>query len=262
MRLSISNIGWDAEYDERMYGMMGEYGYAGLEIAPTRVFPDKPYDQLEEAKKWAEMLAKRYSLHVSSIQSIWYGRSENMFASQEERACLLDYTKKAIDFAAAMGCGNLVFGCPRNRSLPQGADAEAAIPFFKEAGRYALEKGTVIALEANPVIYHTNYINDTMSALELIRQVDSAGFMLNLDTGTMIQNGEDLSGLAGNVSRINHVHISEPGLRPIERRALHRDLKKILSEEKYAGYISVEMGKSEDLSVVENAMKYVKEVYL
>ncbi len=262
MKLSISNIGWATEYDERMYDIMRKYGYVGLEIAPTRVFADKPYDKLEEAEKWNKTIAMQYGLCVSSMQSIWYGRQENIFASQEDREILLEYTKKAIDFAAALGCRNLVFGCPRNRSLPQGADEEVAIPFFRELGRYAVEKGTVLALEANPVIYNTNYINDTQSALELIKQVDSSGFLLNLDIGTMIHNGEDISELEGNVCWINHVHISEPGLKPIEKRMLHAEIKKILSEEKFVGYVSVEMGKTEDLSVVENVMKYVKEVYL
>lgn len=99
---------------------------------------------------------------------------------------MLDYTKKAIDFAAAIGCKNLVFGCPRNRSLPAGADESVAVAFFKELGEYAYSKGTAIGMEANPPIYNTNYINDTKSALELIEQVDSKGFKLNLDVGTRI----------------------------------------------------------------------------
>lgn len=38
MKLSISNIGWDAEQDEAVYRLMGAYGFSGLEIAPTRIF--------------------------------------------------------------------------------------------------------------------------------------------------------------------------------------------------------------------------------
>lgn len=261
MRLSISNIGWDSEYDEIIYNVMKKYGYTGLEIAPTRVFPESPYSKLEEAADWKAAIHSQYGFSVSSMQSIWYGRQEKIFGSDEERRFLLTYTKKAIDFAAIIGCKNLVFGCPRNRNLPQGGDDGAAIDFFRELGEYALEKGTVIGMEANPPIYNTNYINDTVSALDLIRRVNSDGFLLNLDVGTMIQNREDVSELKGNVSLINHVHISEPGLKPIENRLIHAQIRKVLLEEKYSGYISIEMGNPGDLTIVEDVMKYVKEVY-
>ena len=60
---------------------------------------------------------------------------------------------------------------------------------------------------------------------------------------------------------INHVHISEPGLKPIERRSLHQELKELLFAEGYSGFVSIEMGKTEDLSDLENAMRYIGEMY-
>lgn len=257
LKLSISNIGWEPCNDANIYDLMLKYGYFGLEIAPTRIFPEKPYDKLIEACTWADNMKEKYGFAVPSMQSIWFGRQENMFASEKERNILLQYTKKAIDFAAVLNCRNLVFGCPRNRSVPEGADSEIAVAFFKELGDYAAEKGTVIGMEANPPIYNTNYINDTMSALRLIKQVNSKGFLLNLDVGTMIQNEEDVTELVGQVHLINHVHISEPGLKPIKERALHRELMELLESESYHGYISIEMGKSESLSIIEEKMRYV-----
>ena len=40
MKLSISNIGWDAEQDEAVYRMMGACGIPGMEIARTRMYPE------------------------------------------------------------------------------------------------------------------------------------------------------------------------------------------------------------------------------
>ena len=112
-------------------------------------------------------------------------------------------------------------------------------------------------MEANPPIYNTNFINDTKSALELIREVNSEGFKLNLDVGTMIYNGESTSELIGNVQYINHVHISEPNLKPIEEREIHLELKKILLLEGYQGYVSIEMGKVDNLAVLDEKLKYI-----
>lgn len=257
IRLSISNIAWDASHDSEVYRLMKEISYSGLEIAPTRIFPEAPYDRIAEAGEWAGDLKKEHGLSVPSMQSIWYGRKEALFGGEEERRILTDYTMKAIDFAEAVGCRNLVFGCPRNRNVPDGADPCSAVSFFRELGEYAREHNTVLAMEANPPIYNTNYINDTAAALDLIEEAGSAGFLLNLDVGTMIENGEQVSVLEGRGHLINHVHISEPGLKVIEKRELHKDLIDFLKECGYDRYISIEMGKQDDLKIVENTMIYL-----
>lgn len=261
MKLSISNIGWQRDEDAIVYEWMKQSGYSGLEIAPTRIFPEQPYDKLKEASVWAGKMKQEHSFTVPSMQSIWFGRQEKLFGVMEERQVLLDYTKKAVDFAQAIGCKNLVFGCPRNRNLPVGADPEWAVSFFREIGDYAAACGTVIGMEANPPIYHTNYINDTVSALNLVERVDSKGFLLNLDVGTMIYNGEDMDELRGKVCFINHVHISEPQLKPIEKRVCHKQLYKVLDAECYQGYVSVEMGRTDNLCNIEKALQYTKEIF-
>lgn len=261
MKLSISNIGWNAKQDGQVYELMHTNGFSGLEIAPTRIFPETPYDKLKEAEFWAQNLKKEYGFSVPSMQSIWYGRQEKIFGTAEEFNFLIDYTKKSIDFAVAINCKNLVFGCPRNRSTLEGKNPEAGVRFFKIIGDYAADKGTVIGMEANPTIYNTNYINDTKAALKLIEQVDSKGFKLNLDIGTMVQNQENAQIIKGNVGLINHVHVSEPGLRPIENRKIHQEIMDILVSEGYQKYVSIEMGKVEDILVLEDVMIYVKDVF-
>ena len=136
-----------------MYAYLQEVGFAGLEIAPTLIFPDSPYDKLVEAKEWASLLQEKYGLVVPSMQSIWYGHTEKIFVSKENRQILINYTKKAIDFAEAIGCKNLVFGNPKNRDTEDvAAVMPTAIDFFKVIGDYALEHNTVVALEPNPTI--------------------------------------------------------------------------------------------------------------
>ncbi|MBR3247816.1 MAG: sugar phosphate isomerase/epimerase [Clostridiales bacterium] len=261
MNLSISNIAWSEGSDTTVYNYMNKLGFSGLEIAPTRIFPEEPYDHIDEAARWSEALRSEYKLKVPSMQSIWYGRSEKLFGSREERESLLAYTKKAIDFAEAIGCGNLVFGCPRNRILPESGDVRIAEAFFREAGYYAHEHHTVLAMEANPPIYNTNFINSTIDALELIKSVGSPGFKLNLDTGTMIENREEVSVLEGNVHLINHVHISEPGLEPVRNRELHGQLAEILRHNDYSGFVSIEVRKQDDTGALADMMEYVKSVF-
>ena len=68
MKLSISNIAWDSVNDNKIYNCMKAFGFTGLEIAPTRIFPDAPYDCLKEAKQWKENLLEEYGFHIPSMQ--------------------------------------------------------------------------------------------------------------------------------------------------------------------------------------------------
>ena len=260
-RLAISNIAWGNNDDETVYRWMQEYGFTGLEIAPTRIFPTKPYENLTNATKWSKELNEKYGFIIPSIQSIWYGKQEKLFGSDFEREKLFEYSIEAMSFANSIGCNNLVFGCPRNRYLSDDADENVAIDFFEQLGMAALKYHTVFALEANPTIYNTNYINDTKSAIKLIKTINSDGFKLNLDVGTMIQNQESISELVGNIHLINHVHISEPYLKPIKNRELHIELKNLLEKEGYKGFISIEMGKVDDLGEIKKAMSYVSRIF-
>ncbi|MBQ8316733.1 MAG: sugar phosphate isomerase/epimerase [Lachnospiraceae bacterium] len=257
MNLSISNIAWKKEQDEKIYRIMRNYGIEGLEIAPTRVIAENPYDSIEEAKTWYNGICEIYKFSIPSMQSIWYGRKENIFGSEEERHILFEYTKKAIDFAEAIHCKNLVFGCPKNRYLPDGEDGEIAVSFFRELGDYAMKHNTVIGMEANPVIYNTNYINDTASAIELIRKVGSEGFKLNLDIGTMICNEELVEVIEDSIDIINHVHISEPELKPLRQRMIHNEIIEVLRQGNYKGFVSIEMGTVEEINIIEESIKYI-----
>ena len=71
MKLSASNIAWDASADERMYKTLAAFGYSGVEIAPTRIFPEAPYDRCADAAAFAARLRDTYGLREPSMQSIW-----------------------------------------------------------------------------------------------------------------------------------------------------------------------------------------------
>ena len=112
MNLSVSNIGWTAENDVKVYEILKELGFNGVEIAPTRIIPESPYDNCDKARAWAKEIKDNYGFVVPSMQSIWYGRQEALFGSAEERKALVEYTKKAIDFAEAISEGP--FNAARN----------------------------------------------------------------------------------------------------------------------------------------------------
>lgn len=260
IKLSISNIAWDQKTDTDIYQFLMEQGFSGIEIAPTRFF-QTPYENTEHIRQIAENLKLNYDLSISSMQSIWYGRSEKLFGDQSEREKLLAYTRQAVDFATACNCRNLVFGCPNNRIMPEGAAIEDAISFFSTLGTYAGKHDCVIALEPNPTIYGTNFMTTTKETFQVVRAINSEGIKMNLDIGAMIYNGESVADLEGNEDLIHHVHISEPYLKQIQPRILHRQIVQWLQTMEYRHFLSIEMANAGDPDAVKNICIYVKSLF-
>lgn len=258
MKNAVSNIAWSSEQDAAMYRQLQALGIRGLEAAPTRFFPEQPYslEHCRQAEKLREHLKRAYGLSVISLQSIWYGRQEQLFRSAEERAILLDYTKRAIDFADSLHCPNLVFGSPRNR-VGGGRHLEEAREFFRAVGEYAHAHGTVVAIEPNPAIYQTDFLTTTQEALRFVRALDAPGIAVNLDIGTMVANGESVDAWMGVQQWIHHVHISEPYLAEIVPRALHGEVCRRLENMGYRGYVSLEMKQSSKPAAWSTSLQYV-----
>ena len=95
MKYSISNIAWDKAHDFEMYTFLQSVGMDGIEIAPTRLF-ENPYENLEQAQLYATMLSNRFNLRISSMQSIWYGQSGNIFNKDPLRPRRLLMHKREI----------------------------------------------------------------------------------------------------------------------------------------------------------------------
>lgn len=262
MKLAFSNIAWSAGDDAQVYAALREHGFSAVEIAPTRIFPNSPYEHLSEASAWKNSLRDKFGLSVASMQSVWFGRNEKVFGGNAERIVLIDYTKRAIDFAIAVGCKNLVFGSPKNRDTDNlERDLPVAIEFFREIGNYAAARGVVVALEPNPTIYGTRFLNRTEDAVAFAKLIGSAGIRVNFDLGTLIQNEESLDVLKSSIDYISHVHISEPGLKIIKARALHRELCTVLKDCGYSGFVSVEMANPMAVENVFRVMEYAVSVF-
>jgi len=273
MKCSISNIAWVKEQDWEMYGFMERNGIRGLEIAPSRIWSEKPYEHLQEAGEWKKRLEQDYGLSVVSMQSIWFGRKENMFRSVEEREKLLEYTKRAVDLAHVISCRNIVFGCPKNRNRGEMVKEENtygdAVLFFQILAEYAEQNDTVIALEANPAIYGTDFLNTTQETLDFLDIMESItgsrgkrGLMCNLDFGTVIENQESVGWALDKkqVRKISHVHISEPGLEIIKKREQHFELIKALIDRGYEHDISIEMKAGRTLEEVKEMVLYLQTI--
>jgi len=246
MNLSASNIAWTGEEDESVYDHLHNLGFSGIEVAPTRMVEPPAYTPGNIARAAAQSvdLRVRRGLRICSVQSLWFGLTEAMFGSEEERTYLLNYTRRALDFAAAISAPHVVFGNPRNRRMQSKSDWQTGVYFFSACAEYAANRNVVIGLEANPASYGTNYLTTTREVFDLVGELNSAYLRANLDLGTILENSELLADIIPYVPLISHVHISEPHLVPVRERPEHRQLNELLRHAGYVGWISLEMRNS------------------
>ncbi|MDR1012673.1 MAG: sugar phosphate isomerase/epimerase [Lactobacillales bacterium] len=263
MKLSISQMAWDQADNLKILTYLKAYDFQGIEVLPTMMVKDNPYDSLKEAATFRQRLVRKYSLEVSSMQSLIYGRHENLFGTNEERKTLFSYLQKAILFAQKIHCPNLVFGSPKNRLIGKVTKdkEQKAYSFFKKLGNFAYEHQTFFLLEANPAIYGGDYLLTTKQALKVIKEVNSPGFCLNYDLGTVIENKETLDILQENINLVHHIHISEPFLAKIKPRTLHQELAKILRRLNYEQYVSIEMKNLRNFEETKNVIAYIKKIF-
>lgn len=261
MRLAASNIGWSSQDDKAVFHRMSELGFSGVEVAPTRIAGDNPYRNVPQATSYVNTVSSEYGLSVCSMQSIWYGLHGNIF-NDSDVVELTEHTKEAIAFAHSIGCKNIVFGCPRQRAIPDGKSPSEAEPFFLSCATAANERNILFALEANPPIYETNFLNSTEDVHRYIQQMGyPPGLAINLDIGAMICEGESVRAIEHLLPYVSHVHISEPHLAPVSKRLMHKELKSALCDFDYKGFVSLEM-RTQDLNTVLASLEYMAEVFL
>ena len=87
-QLAISNIAWQKDDDETVYAAMQQAGFTGLELAPTRIFSEAPYENLTSALLFGGYLKNRWGFSVPSLQSIWYV-AQDLGAVQKLKAVFL-----------------------------------------------------------------------------------------------------------------------------------------------------------------------------
>lgn len=252
MKFAVSNIAWKP--DERLlaYEILAAQGVRGLEIAPGLLF-DGAEDVFAPEETFAQARMREIAdagLTLVSMQSLLFGVDGAALFDGE--AALARFTKgmeRAIDLAGRFGIPNLVFGSPKQRIIPETMNhehaTEHAAMIFQQLGDRAASAGTIIAIEANPAVYGTNFLNDTKAVVEFVKRIEHPAIKMVLDVGAQHLNGaldQSAALIAEQSALLSHVHMSEPYLDPapatVEAAA---SILQALESANYSHWVSIEM---------------------
>ncbi|MBN1331478.1 sugar phosphate isomerase/epimerase [Candidatus Dojkabacteria bacterium] len=269
MNLAISNIAWENSENETVYNFMQENNFHGLEIAPTKVWGDISKVSKEELVDFERTL-KKYQICPVAMQSLLFGKPElNIWDREASRKKILQYLFDGIKITGDLGIRALVFGSPKNRIIPKGLKQneihEIGGEFFGKLANFAENAGTNVCIEPNPAAYGTNFLNTTIEALDFVKKINHLNLKINIDSGTIALNKEDLSFFTlENIKYIGHVHISEPFLAPVDpTNTYHEKIHTCLREFNYKEWVSIEMKNLEgnNIGSIKNAITFVRKLY-
>ena len=266
MNLSISNIAWNKEENDKALELLKKNNIHSIDIAPTLLFDSISEVTKEEInKKHQEYETK--GITIVAMQSLLYGIPPySIFGGETEQRYIFQHLGKIFFIAKELKIKNLVFGSPQNRKIKNNNqdNIKIAIKYFRKLCNLATNFKLNICLEANPKEYNCNFITNTFEAVDFIKKVNKKNFLLNLDTSTIILNKNNFKkAFTYSQEYIGHIHISSPNLKNI-KKINHKEISKLLKDYNYQGYISLEMRPNltkNNLKHLEKNIKILKKFY-
>ncbi len=247
MKLAVSNIAWPREQDAAVALLLNELGIGGIEIAPTKIWPNPLAATDAEIDEYRHFWSER-GIAIVAAQALLFGKPElTIFESASIREQTLEYLAGIVRVCARLGAGSLVFGSPKNRrvgTMPADEGSRIAVEFFARLGEIAANAGTCVVLEANPEVYGADFITRAAEAIALVERVNHPGFQLHLDTGCMTLAGDSIPATFEEAfPLLRHFHVSEPNLdAPGSSGTVdHAAFAEQLRERRYQGWVSLEM---------------------
>lgn len=272
MRLTISNIAWEKAEDTAVAALLSQYGFTGVDLAPSKIWSD-PLAATDEEIAAVRAWWQERGINVAGAQSIHFGHPElQIFQTEEQRDQMLQFTARMIELCGKLGVTAIVFGSPKNRlrgTMSMEQSLEIAEPFFRQLGEVAIQNNTHLCIEPNATDYGCDFVNTAAEGYALVQRVNHPGFRLHLDSGNMTMMKENcVESIRRCVDVMQHFHVSEPQLgqvgvnpSPVD----HAGIAAVLKELHYDKWVSVEMRggvQENNVKAVEQAMQFVSSVYV
>ena len=262
-KFAVSNIAWTCHDDPAILALLQKYGVAGIEVAPSKIWPQWTGASQASAAEYRKRLADR-GFCIPAMQSLLFGIPDLSVFDGSSHGRFLEHMKLVAEIAEGLGAEVLVFGSPKNRrrgGLSYLRAGETAVPFFRKLGTICHDHGCVLGIEANPAEYCCDFLTNTADVDEFVRLVDSEGVKLHFDAGAAKINGENIADSLNSVAGLCHFHISEPQLAPAGADpeffgAAFAALKK----RQYPHWVSIEMRQGDpEYEILERSLQTVSE---
>lgn len=182
----------------------------GLQMVQISKLPDRFYTP--EGAREMDALLKETGIHASAVVAVFDGESYKDIQSVQETVGFLpealmderiDYTKKCVDFAAALGVKIVTFHMGFLPDDSQDPTYQRMLQALSDIAQYAGAKGVTISLETGQ--------ESAEDLLALIDRVQGAEVKVNFDMANLVLYGKDdpPSALRKLLNKTTSVHVKD-----------------------------------------------------
>ncbi|NHV98992.1 MAG: sugar phosphate isomerase/epimerase [Thaumarchaeota archaeon] len=271
MKLSICNEVFSGMDITEVLLYVKRFGYNGIEIAPFTMGSN--VEKISSDRR-REIRKKAIENSIEIVGTHWVlvcDKNVNLFNELGEvRKEALKYLITVVEFTSEIGGRIVVFGSPKQRSIPSKEVFkkawDSAVSAFREIGDSAKEKMVVFCIE--PLSKdQTNFINNVSEAIKFIKDVDHENIRLILDVRSMCDEKRSFRDIIKEgKTYLEHFHANDcNGYIPGSGSANYKEIVQSLIEIEYSGYLSVEVfdyqPNAETIAVksLENLKKFFRE---
>jgi sugar phosphate isomerase/epimerase len=258
MNLSISNLAWNNRNFDKVLKLLKKYRFNGVEILPTKIWGNWKNIDKKKLLKFRKYLNDK-NIKVSSIQSLFFNTNLLLERDEDEKK-IIQHFYFLIKIAKTLRCKNLVFGSPAFRKRKKNSkiqQEEKLINILKKLKFFLKKSDVVISIEPNPKKYGCNFINNLDESYKIVKKVKSKNIRIQIDTGCLSLEKENLTQIKKYLNFTNHVHISEKNLDKLNKNNLFiKQLINLLKKRKWKKWISIEM-MNINLQEIENSLKFL-----
>src|SRR5687768_9558826 len=115
MNVAVSSLAWSSERDAEVARVLRAQGVTGVEVAPTKIWPDLRGASSAELDVYRDSWVSQ-GFEIVALQAILYGRNDlQLFQTEVQRQLLEDHLRLCITIAAGLGASIIVLGAPGHR---------------------------------------------------------------------------------------------------------------------------------------------------
>jgi sugar phosphate isomerase/epimerase len=248
MRLALSNLAFEYDNIDDVSKILSDNNINSIEMVFTKI---SEWGTLTDVKiKNLKDYLDKKNITIKSAQSLFYGIICDNINNEK---IVIPHFIKLVELSKKLGIEVLVLGSP---TLRKNSPLNS---IFTEIDNILNDTGIELSIEPNSKVYGGDYFYSIDEIVSFIRSNNFNNIKTMIDTHNIIlEDGNPIKILEDNFKYINHIHISEYGLVPIQNNQFHNEFSKKLKDIEYDGVVTYELMNSTDL---KNEIKMFSHLY-
>lgn len=236
MKLAVSNFAWDIKNSDKMFNYLISLNINNIEgvLSKIDIWDNLSIDKIYEYKNYLDS----NNITIQSLQSLFYNVDcETIF----DETKFISHIEKIIFFSKILSVKVLVFGSPLLRKKIDGWEFHL-INIFKKIDKLLENTNIELSIEPNSKIYGGDFFYSISEIVDFISKNNLKNIKTMIDTHNIILEGNNpINDLKLYYKYINHIHISENTLKPIEDIKFHLSFSNEIKKLKYDKIITYEV---------------------